>query len=231
MIVNNINISSLNARLLTKDIQTASILIYDDWLRNASSPLYLGKQEQYKQIKLKLYIKNIDEESALTNISNLIKEFEKCTIKFDDLSYYYDCLIVTKGHERVTLGIYNLSIELKSGYAYKPVVIETMDHVTFKAINVPGNILSPAVVTITVPVDTISLTLTGFGADPITINNLKANMPVIVDGEACTVTQAGLNKFKDTDIWSFPVLLEGVNTITSSTANCTIIISYKPRFI
>ena len=231
MIVNNINISSLNARLLTKDIQTANVVIYDDWLRNASSPLYMGKQEQYKQIKLKLYIKDIDEESALTNISNMVKEFEKCTIKFDDLSYYYDCLIVSKVHERVALGIYNLSIELKSGYAYKSPVIETMDHEIFKTINVSANLPSQVVVTTTVSIDTISLTLTGFGADPMIINNLKANIPVIVDGEACTVTQAGLNKFADTDMWSFPVLQEGVNTITSSTANCTIAISYRPRFI
>lgn len=48
--------------------------------------------------------------------------------------------------------------------------------------------------TISVPADTISITLTGFG-DSITINNLIANAPVVIDGEACTVMQNGFNKF------------------------------------
>ena len=231
MLVNSIDIVNFKAQLLKKDIQTAEIEIYDDWLRNSSDPLYLGKQEKYKQIKMKLYIEDIDEENTLSDISNLIKQLEKCIIKFDDLSFYYSCSIVNKSHERIIKGKYTLDIELKSSYAYKPTVIETLNHVSSKTINVQGNLPTPAIVTVTTPIDTISLTLTGFGEDPITINNLKANIPVIVDGEACTVLQTGLNKFTETDMWEFPTLQPGANTITTSTANSVISISYKPKYI
>jgi len=230
MLVNSIDINNFKAILLKKDIQSAEVIIYDDWLRQSNNPLYLGKQEKYKQIKLHLLIEDIDDESCLNDISNLIRQFEKCILKFDDLNFYYDCMIVDKSHERIAKGWYTLDIELKSGYAYKPAVTETLNHVISKTINILGNLSSPAIVTITVPVDTISITLTGFG-DSMIIKNLKANIPVIIDGEACLVTQSGLNKFVDTDMWNFPVLQPGANIITSSTANCVINISYKPEYI
>jgi len=231
MLVNNIDISTFKATYLSKDIQTAEITIYDDWLRNALNPLYLSKQEKYKKIKTQLLIKDTDDESCLTNISNLVKQFEKCTIKFDGISFYYDCLIVNKSHKRLAQGRwYTLDVELKSGYAYKTAVTETLDHVASKAITVSGNLLTPAIVTVTAPINTSTLTLTGF-ADSITVNNLLANIPRIIDGEVGTVMQSGVNKFGETDFWSFPVLQPGVNTITTSNSNCVITIAYKPRFI
>lgn len=231
MLINGIDIVNSHAQLLKKDIQTAEVVIYDDWLRNALNPLYLSKQETYKQLKLQLLIKDTDGEHCLTDISGLIKQLEKCTIKFDDLSFYYDCLIVSKSHKRLAQGRwYTLDVELKSGYAYKTAVTETLDHVASKTITVPGNLPTPAIVTITAPINTSTLTLTGF-KDSITVNNLLANIPRIIDGEACTVLQAGVNKFIDTDMWSFPVLQPGANTIATSNSNCVITISYKPKYI
>lgn len=230
MLINDIDISTFKATYLSKDIQTADVTIYDDWLRQSLNPLFLGKQEKYKQIKIQLLIKDADDESALNNISNLVKQFEKCTIKFDDLSFYYDCLIINKSHERIIKGWYTLDVELKSGYAYKTAVTETMDHVASKAITVLGNLPTPAIVTITVPINTSTLILAGF-KDIITINNLLANIPRIIDGEACTVLQAGVNKFADVDMWQFPVLQVGLNTITTSNSNCIVTVQYKPKYI
>ena len=215
MLINNLDIVSSKAQLLKKEIQTAEVVVYDDWLRNALSPVYLGKQEKYKQLKLQLLIKDFDDESSLNDISNLIKQFEKCTLKFDDLSFYYDCVIVNKSHKRVVKGQYTLDVELKSGYAYKPEIIEAMDHVTSKTITVPGNLLTAAVVTITPSIDTISALLTGLSQSPMTISNLHANIPVIIDGEKCTVTEldfdatitiaagAGKWNFRKYPMWSF----------------------------
>lgn len=230
VLVNNIDISNFKATLLKKDIQTATVIIYDDWLRGASNPLYLGKQETYKQIKIQLIIEDTGDESCLNDISNLIKQFEKCIIKFDDLNLYYDCMIVNKSHERIVSAFYTLDIELKSGYAYKAAVTETLNHVSSKTITIAGNLQAPAIITVTVPIDTISITLTGFG-DSITVKNLKANIPVSIDGEACTVMSNGLNKFIDTDMWEFPALQPGANTIGVSSTNCVINTSYKPRYI
>lgn len=230
MLINNIDIITFKATYLSKDIQTVDVVIYDDWLRNALNPLFLGKQEKYKQIKLQLLIKDADDESALNDISDLIKQFEKCTIKFDDLSFYYDCTIVNKLHTRIVKGWYTLDVGLKSGYAYKTAVTETLDHVASKTMTVLGNLPTPAIVTVTAPINTISVVLTGF-KDSITVNNLLANVPRIIDGEACTVLQSGLNKFAEIDLWSFPSLQPGTNTINTSVSNCVITIVYKGRWI
>lgn len=230
MLVNNIDIVNFKAMLVSKRIQTADVITFDDWLRNALNPLFLGKQEQYKQIKIQLLIDDVSEESALNNISNLVKQLEQCTIKFDDLSFYYDCLIVNKSNERIIPGKYLLDVELKSSYAYKSIVTETLDHVSSKTINVAGNLKTPAVVAITVPTDTISVTINGLGST-ITVKNLKANIQVVIDGEACTVLQNGVNKFPDTDMWDFPILQPGANTISVDTSNCTLQIQYKPKFL
>jgi len=189
MLINNLDIVSFKSQLLKKEIQTAEVVVFDDWLRNALSPVYLGKQEKYRQLKLQLLIKDIDDESALSDIGKLVKQFEKCTIKFDDLSFYYDCLIVNKSHTRVIKGRYTLDVELKSGCAYKAVVTETLNRMTTKAMTVLGNLSSPAVVTITPSIDTILAIITGLTSYPITLSNLHANNPITIDGEKCTVTE------------------------------------------
>lgn len=195
MLINNIDISTFRATYLSKDIQSADVTIYDDWLRNALNPLFLGKQEKYKKIKLQLLIEDVDDESCLNDISNLIKQFEKCTIKFDDLSFYYDCLIANKSHVRIVNGFYTLDVELKSGYAYKPEITETMNNVASKTITVLGNLPTAAVVTIVPTIDMISATLTGLTKNPITVSNLHANTPVVIDGEKCIVTEADIDTF------------------------------------
>ncbi|MFQ7287633.1 MAG: phage distal tail protein [Lacrimispora saccharolytica] len=85
--------------------------------------------------------------------------------------------------------------------------------------------------------DNSDLTITGIARDPITgedepvtIKNLKKSIPVIVDGETCTVTQQGANKYPETDFWEFPSLLPGENQITLSNAVNTVTIKYRPRY-
>lgn len=230
MLINGIDITAFKAMLLKKNIQTAEVTTYDDWLRNALNPLYMGKQEKYKQIKVQFLIQDIDNDSAINDISNIVKQLEACTIKFDDLSLYYDCLMVNSSNEKIINGDYTLDVELKSGYAYKAAVTEVMNGISSKAITVSGNLNTPVVITITPAMDIGFLSITGF-ADSITINNLHANKPVVIDGEACTVLEQGVNKFADADMWEFPVLVPGVNTITVDTTNCTIQIQYKPKWL
>lgn len=229
MLVNNIDIANFKSILLKKTIQTSEIIIYDDWLRQAITPLYIGKQEKYKQVKLQLLIEDIDDENCLNDISNLVKQFEKCVIKFEDLSFYYDCVIVNKNHERKTSSFYLLDVELK-GFAYKSELIEVANRILSKTINVPGNLEIPAIIEITTSIDMIDIAITGLG-EPFIISNLLAGQKVIVNGEDCTVTENGVNKFADFDGWGFPRLIPGSNVITFDKVSTDINIKYKPRWI
>lgn len=230
MLVNNIDINKFKAILTSKDIQTAIVTTYDDWLRNSLNPLYLGKKERHKVIKLKFFIEDTCEENALNDISNLVKQLEVCTLKFDDLSFLYDCIIVNKSQERITIGRYTLEVELKSSYMYKPQIVELANRISSKTINVPGNIETPAIIEITPSVNLIDITISGF-KENFTIKNLTAGQKVIVNSEDCTVIQNNINKFNDFNGWEFPTLQPGANTLSFDKNSCDITIKYKPKWI
>ncbi|WP_443660663.1 phage distal tail protein [Clostridium algidicarnis] len=52
-----------------------------------------------------------------------------------------------------------------------------------------------------------------------------------MNGEDGTVLQDGINKFTDTDMWDFPSLKPGSNTIALSKNTVDINIKYKGRWI
>jgi phage-related protein len=231
MLANNINIKDFGAELFNLDIQNAELDTTKDWLIRLYIPTILRQKFTYKKITTEIYVEGTSREDVLTKISNLKNIFKKATLQFDDMSFLYDATLDSDVIERFSKSNKMTMTCIFSGYAYKAVITETMNHVSNKTINVLGNLATDAIITVTVPIDTISLTLTGIGEDPIKINNLKANISVIINGEDGTVLQSGVNKFSDCDIWEFPSLQPGSNTIGVSTSNCIVQIQYKPRWI
>ena len=240
MLVNGTDISVFHSTLLTKDIQTAEVTIFDDWLRQSPSPLYLGKQEKFKTIKLQFLIEDTSDYNCLVDIGNLIAQLEKCTLKFDDLAFYYDATIVNNDQANLIQDgsyiaenpdnfAYTQDVELKSPYAYLPTTSIAMPG-TSQIITVSGNRQTAAIVTLTPTIDMGSVTLTGFGK-AITVKNLHKNIAVIIDGEQGLITENGINKFADADMWDFPTLNPGANTINLSIPGAPLNIQYKPKFI
>ncbi|MFA6308631.1 MAG: hypothetical protein WC677_02650 [Clostridia bacterium] len=230
MLVNSINITSYNATLMKKDIQTATVTIFDDWLRNAVNPLYLGKQEMYKRLKLRLLIKNSTDELCIINISNFIKQLEVCTIKFDGLSFYYDCTLVSQNHTRFKKGWYALDVELKAPCAYIPKMYGSQGGYDTHAITVGGNQPTSCVISLT-SVNASTLTVNVAGQIYV-ISNITGLPNITIDGELCKVLSGTANKFGDTVMAQFPILNLGSNLITISTSafnyfSCT----YKERYI
>lgn len=230
MLINNINISEFGVLAADRDIQLAEVTTYDDWLRKGSAPIINYQKEYYRKIKCKFFLRAQNYQQILNNISDLSNQLKKCTIKFDDIDFYYDCTLQSSNivHHNVTEK--TLEVELKCGYAYKAVVTETINSQAQKTINVLGNLPSPAIITVNMPVDTISITISGF-EDSITVKNLHANTPVKIDGEQCLVTEGANNKFSSMDMWNFPVLQPGGNTISLDNSNGNITIQYKPRWL
>ena len=117
------------------------------------------------------------------------------------------------------------------GYNVGNVETLYLNRVDKKTFNVGGNYNIPAIIEIVPSVDIIDLTINGLANDPIIIKNLHANKKIIIDGKEETVTEEGINKFKDTDFWEFPFLMPGTNTITLSKNSCNVTIKYEPRYI
>ena len=151
-------------------------------------------------------------------------------MNFEDDFYYKSFLINSNTENTLRKDTKKLNLSF-IGYSYKEEVTEVMNRITSKTINVSGNLETPAIVEITPTTALADITLEGLADDPIIIKNLTANKTVVLDGELQKVTVDGMNKYGDTDMWDFPRLNPGTNTITVNKNNCDIKIKYKPRYI
>jgi phage-related protein len=232
MLINNIDISKFNAKLLSRSIAPANFSISNEWIKKMINPsINYEFYYKYKELEIELDIicSNANELEIIK--SNLVKQLAISTIKFKDIDYYYKgfisgdikCSYIMKGNEIISFSMLVV--------AEKAEVVETMSRITSKTINVVGNLETPAIIEITPSIDIIDIVLTGLSKNSIKIENLTASKKIILNGEDCKVTELGLNKFGDTNLWSFPSLKPGENTITSSRNNVDITIKYKPRFI
>jgi phage-related protein len=213
-----------------RDIQPVTVTVFNDWLRQSLNPLYEGKQETFKSVRVGFIIDDSDDNTAQNDLSGISKALEKCTLKFEDLDFYYDCMSSNPPTiEKKQIGKYEIDAELKAAYAYLPAVTVSLSGAS-ELINVSGNLPTSAIVTIIPAADLISVTLSGMGKE-ITINNLHVNTPIVIDGEQCLVTENGANKFSDTDMWAFPVLQPGSNTVSVDNSDVTVQVSYKPKFM
>lgn len=231
MLINNIDISKYNARVLDINIQNSSISnLSDSDMKNKLIPLFLKSKVSLNNITVTLLINSLDKKQYYLDKSNLISiMLESFDIYFKDRNLKFKCILINQVNQpslRQIRGRFQLTF---IGYNLENEVVETINRATSKTIDVTGNIKVPIKLEITPIIDMIDLKITGLSDDPLIVKNLKNNKKIIIgDG---TVTQDGINKFEDTDMWEFPFLVPGKNTITLSKDTCNITIKYNPRFI
>ena len=230
MLINNIDISAFGASVSNKLIQPTNIQI--EKVRVKNSFKQIDSKQHFKNISMKILFEGKNRDVINNNISNFMSKLtDEVDIKFKNLSHYYHVFLVDNKVEDTEFDEWlYLNLEFE-GYEYSDQLTETMNRITTKTINMQGNTETPAIVEITPSVTIIDIVLTGLSDDPITIKTLTGGKKLILNGEDGTVTVDGVNKFMDTDLWSFPTLNAGSNTITVSRSNVDINIKYKPRFL
>lgn len=256
MTINDNDITDYNAKLLSRTIGAGAITVYDDWLKNAMNPLYFGDQVTYKTIKLSFLIKDTNDNSALTDISNLVSAMRKCTIEFDDTNYLFDCVLQEVGEPTKSIldGRFKLDVTLKAAYAYLSTVSRTytvtFDGSRFNAINIniQGNLPVPIIIQakildadvnqnlmFNVPDDADTST-NGWLKNGFIMRPLYKNSTLTVDSEKCTVFQNGENDYAS--FWGdFVTLQPGSNTVPvdleslNTAVEIQLTIKYKPRFM
>ncbi|MFR3072131.1 MAG: phage distal tail protein [Paeniclostridium sp.] len=233
MLINNIDINKFNARVLEVNIQNSSINNLKDFEgKNALLPLLFDSKVELNLITVTLLVNSLDKKQYYLDksnlLSNMIKPFE---IYFKDRKLKFKCILNSNSDVpslRQVRGRLQLSF---IGYNMEEEIVEAINRIKSKTIEVKGNTKIPCIVEITPIIDMIDLTITGLSEDPIIIKNLKGNKTINLNGIEGTVTQDGINKFDDTDMWEFPFLVPGTNTITVNKDTCNITIKYNPRFI
>ena len=195
---------------------------------------------QYAQRQLRIVLDHEDTmeewQQKLTEIAGKINGKEVVVeLDSDPGSYYIGTATVVTEKSDYAYSDFEISV-LVDPFKYKDYVSITVSN--SGEIIAETDFETPCIIQITPLNDNSNLTITGIARDPITgedepvtIKNLKKSIPVIVDGETCTVTQQGANKYPETDFWEFPSLLPGENQITLSNAANTVTIKYRPRYI
>jgi len=123
-------------------------------------------------------------------------------------------------------------------YKYKDYVTVDFNKAKSKSFTPDTLFVTPSTVTVSPTADLTKVTLTNLVRDPvslasetITINTLSSGKAIVLDGEAMTVLEAGANKYADTELWHFPSIVPGKQTVKASVASLNIQIKYRPRYI
>lgn len=232
MDVNGININLYGGIQLEVDIQNYKYKSEYTLLTNSLKPVKLSTTETLKAIKVDILFKGNNRDEVLSNISRFMTLLkDEVIINLDGYNNSFKVYLENDSIEKKkSKRKYKLKLEFK-GYSMKDEIVENINRINSKTIEVPGTQITPAIVEITPATTLADITLEGLADDPIIIKNLTANKTVILDGELQKVTVDRVNKYGDTDMWDFPRLNPGTNTITVNKNNCDIKIKYKPRYI
>jgi len=238
MTINGIDISTLKSRVLKRTIVPASKTILYEFLSDkALNPVKTAETGyQYKNMEITITISAVTEIELETLKGRITKLFSECVITFEDIPslVYTGFLSGDTEYEPISNLMGNLSVKLLV-LMHGEEVSEVLENT--KVIAVGGTCETPCIIEITPSISMMSLQIDGIARDkitgknePIVINNLIKDTKIVIDGEQCIVMQNGSNKFQDCDMWSFPSLIPGSNTITLS-SECNMQIKFKPRYI
>lgn len=231
MLINNIDIKTkYNAILNEKKISSSKTNLNLEWLKGALTPICLDEETNFCSIECKFTFEANSENEFTFKFSEFSKDIAKCILKFDNINMLYKSYIQDV-KEPIRISLYNWEFTCKwIGYKFTNEITVNMNREKTKTINIEGNIKTPCILEIIPTIEMIDLTINGVANDPIIIKNLKQGKKIILNGEEGTVTECGINKFKDTDFWEFPFLLPGINNIKVDKDTCNINIKYKNRY-
>lgn len=208
-----------------------------EWPDGAVSPLILPSTIGFKKIKATIMIRGSDRkeiwEKAGKFIANLLTPRE---YSFDGFNghYFYGYLKNASQAETCLQRWHKATLEL-CGYEYGELTQADSEKNVITLTNA-GTLLTPAIVKITPVINLTDITLTGLVRNAttreeknITVKNLTNGKTVIIDGETGLITENGINKYSDVDLWDLPSLVPGINKITAN-KDINITVQYKPRY-
>lgn len=208
-----------------------------EWITGAVSPVLLKSTIGFKKIKVSVMVSGDSRQEIWERAGKFVSLLlTPSRIQLDGFSHsFYMYLSNASQAETCLQRFHKATLEL-IGFEYGEEVESSSQTGTLEIHNT-GTILTPAVVEIVPVINLASLTLTGLVRDNqtgeeknIVLSNLKNGKKILIDGESGLVTEDGANKFADVEMWDFPTLIPGDNTITVD-KDVSLTIRHKPRFL
>lgn len=251
MKINGWDISGAQARQWNVIPGFSSIENESEWQRGSPLPFLSKNYTGFKTIQIVLLVYGSDRKQILQNCSTLLAKMSESDIfEFDGFTHKF-CGVMTKhsitenplGRRRVTANkVSKLIVEISCyEYAEQPdgsPFSESASGMMETTVTNAGNIWTPCIVEITPKVGIANLTITGINQNPdtgerlqVVLRKLNVGKKVVLDGETGLITENGVNKSADVDIWSLPALMPGANRITLDSTWTDITVKYRPRFM
>lgn len=233
MKVNGIDIRKYNAKQLKADVQPASFKANTEWLEGAATPHEFETEIQYGTLKLTILFRGRGRSEIVQTVSEFLAQLrQRAELKLDGYKGSYIGDIASNHLDKTKqANRYILTMQF-NGYLADEEVVNVYKGAREAKFMTLGTRPTPCIITVHPTTDLQLLTISGFGEYDIIIRDLKKDVEVIINGEKGKVTEGGLNKFGDCDMWEFPVLKNGVeNDITFSSNRCNIEIKYRPLWL
>lgn len=207
------------------------------WNEGNLQPMLFGSTVGFKKISASIVIRGSNRDDIWNKSADFIsKLLEPCEIQFEGFEHYYALVLTNASQAEQSLKRWHKATLELQGYEYGAEIAEVTSERTITINNI-GNLKAPAIIEIVPLINLVDITITGAvknlltGEDKdIVIKDLINGQKTIIDGESGLVTQAGENKFNDVDMWDFPMLMQGINTITVD-KDVKLTVRYKPRYL
>lgn len=207
-----------------------------EWIAGAPEPLMLTGKAGFKKLKVSVMICGGSRREIWERGSSFIAQLlTPRELQLDGFEHSFFVYLKNASQAETSLNRYHKATLELIGYEHGEEITASTTSRTL-IVNNAGNVRTPAVVEIVPVINLASLTLTGLvrdertGADKrIVISDLTNGKRIVIDGEAGLVTEDRQNKFKDVELWDFPTLKPGTNTITAD-KDIRLSLRYKPRY-
>lgn len=128
MLINGIDINTLDVKLYDRVLTSNEVQTAQDWLDGDFQPTFVRQQDKFKDLKLSFLVLENDENEAFKAMSKLTALLKKATLRFDDIDCSFDVVLNgTSSPKRLKNGKFILEFNLKSDYGKGDEEIFTTD--------------------------------------------------------------------------------------------------------
>lgn len=234
MKINDVDITVWHARQSTMSFSPSRITNISTWQTGAVIPSLFAGTVDFKTLTLNLIVKGANRADILKNVSCIVAACrDKVTISLDRYPRKFTGYLTSASNEELSKKLFHrLNLQF-SGYEHGDA--ETASGTASLRIYNPGNLPSPAKITLSPSQAIASVTLTGLCQDsytgedlPVTVKNLVKNQAVYLDGINGSINSGGLPR--EADIWRLPYLMPGWTDITCNSNYVTVGVECLPLY-
>lgn len=240
MKINGWDISEADARQWNVTPDFCSINNDSEWTSGSLTPEITKNKIGFKLLKIVLLIKTGNRQKNLERCSKILSYLlDPVELELDGFEHkFYGILKKSTHTETVMNRWHTLTLEFEC-YEYGDEISFNFDgtHEKTMTINNPGNILTPAKISVLPTVGVSALTIKGISRNIVTdeaydiVIRDTGTDEIILDGETGLITQNGELKAGDVEIWELPSLKPGENVIELDCSGMNVTVSFRPRYM